>query len=313
MTADTLPWQSEQWRQLGQLLERERLPHGLMLVGPGEIGKAEFARNFAQHLLCHTPVSSMACGRCKACLLFQASTHPDFLAIEPEEAGKAIKVDQIRQLGEFSTKTASMGPRRVIVVSPAEAMNINAANAFLKTLEEPGEGVVLLLVVHQPGLVLPTIRSRCRLLMFHLPQAAQVSIWLREKGHSGEEVERAMAPSGGRPFRAKRLLETELNDLLVKFQQTMAAVEARRISPLDAAKVLQGLPKQDAIEWFQYSVYEKIREFVGEPDDSARKLFSFLDRLTVVRQRLLSSANPNPQLAWEELLMDWKSVIDLQG
>ena len=311
MAADPLVWQAEQWGQLQGLLSLDRLPHGLMLVGPAEIGKQQFAQAFARLLLCHAPLEKGACGQCKACKLFAAATHPDFLVLAPDEAGKAIKVDQIRQLGEFAGKTASMGQRRVILVSPAEAMNLNAANAFLKTLEEPGDGVVLLLVVHQPGMILPTIRSRCRLLNFPLPPATEVAQWLRDAGEWREEdIERAAGLSGGRPLRAMRLLNSELNDQLALFEETLAAVESRAMSPLDAARVLQTLAREDAVEWFQYQVYRLIRsQSKGRVAPAA--LFRFLDRLTAVRQRLLGSANPNPQLVWEELLMDWASVIDL--
>lgn len=312
MIPELLDWQIPQWNQLLALMERSRLPHGLMLAGPSETGKHRFARSFAQLLLCHSPVEGKPCDACKACLLFRASTHPDYLSVEPEESGKAIKVDQVRSLGEFATKTASMGARRVILVSPAESMNLNAANAFLKTLEEPGPGVILLLVVHQLGLILPTIRSRCRLLPFHLPRGEQTYKWLSSSGANSADIRQVMALSGGRPFRARRLLETELKDQLALFQQTLDALEARKIAPLDAAKIVQSMPKEDVIEWFQYKVYAKIKSETGRAPALTRILFKFVDRLTLIRQRFLSSANPNAQLLWEELFMDWKSVIDLR-
>ena len=306
-------WQQDQWRQLADLQDSGRLPHGLMFSGPAEIGKRDFALRFARLLLCRGAKESDPCGQCKACLLFQAATHPDFLLVEAEEKGKAIRVDQIRRLGEFAGKTASMGEYRVIVVCPAEDMNLNAANAFLKTLEEPGEGVILLLVVHQPGALLPTIRSRCRILSFPLPDKQQVAGWLMENAGDGADVEHVMSLSGGRPLRARRLLETELREQLEVFQQTLEGMEQRRIAPLDAARVLQGLPKSDALEWFQYQVYDRIRADATGGGVQERTLFRFLDRLNATRQRLLGSANPNPQLAWEEILMDWKSVLDLSS
>ena len=312
MRPSPLVWQSFQWQQLLQLQAQDKLPHALMLAGPGEIGKRHFALTLAQQLLCHTPVDGLPCADCKACHLFKASTHPDFLLVEPEAVGKAIKVDQIRQLAEFATRTASMGENRVIVVSPAEAMNLNAANAFLKTLEEPGQGVLIILVVHQPGVMLPTIRSRCRILSFPLPDREQVFSWLSEKVDDTEQVNQSIQLSGGRPFRARRLLETELKDQLDLFQATLAAVEERKMAPLDAARIVQGMPAEDVLEWFQYNVYNRIKTPQDNSAALRTTLFRFLDRLTQVRQRLLSSANPNPQLAWEEVLMDWKSVIDLQ-
>jgi DNA polymerase III subunit delta' len=307
-----LEWQDSQWRQLCGLQALDRLPHGLMLSGPAEIGKHRFAQAFAQFLLCLAPVEGRACQGCKSCLLYRAQSHPDFLAIEPEAEGKAIKVDQIRQLAEFATRTAAMGFHRVILVSPAEAMNLNAANAFLKTLEEPGAGVVILLVAHQAGLILPTIRSRCRILSFPLPDRSQVTTWLNGIEPDLVKVAEVMTLSGGRPFRAKRLLETELKDQLALFQDTLAGLERQAVSPLDAAKVLQGLSNTDVVEWFQYRVYDIVKAGASDAGRHRLALFKFLDRLTTARQRLTSTANPNGQLLWEEVLMDWKSVIDLQ-
>jgi hypothetical protein len=157
-------------------------------------------------------------------------------------------------------------------------------------------------------LVLPTIRSRCRILGFPLPPREAVSDWLR--GREGD-VERAMALSGGRPLRALSLLDSELGAQLQLFNDTLGALEAGRVPVLDAAKVLQGLPRDYAGEWFQYLVYGRIKALPQALAEVQRLMFRFLDRLNRVRQRLHSSANPNPQLVWEELLMDWKSVLDL--
>ncbi|MFA5630274.1 MAG: DNA polymerase III subunit delta' [Porticoccaceae bacterium] len=308
---EVFPWQQEQWRQLGGLLEQDVLPHALMFAGPAEIGKHSFAMAFAQTLLCATPADWRACGNCKTCKLFEAATHPDFIRIAPAEEGKVIPVDRIRELGEFASRTASMGGRRVILIEPAEAMNINAANAFLKTLEEPGADVCIILVVHQPGRILPTIRSRCRIFPFSLPPAEPVRQWLQARAGDGVDIAQVMELSGGRPLRALRLLDSDLKDQLQVFRDTLSQVEAGILPVLDGAKAIQSLAKGDAIEWFQYLLYDRLRDAAQRRHPQARLLFRFLDRLTTLRQRLLSTANPNPQLIWEEILMDWKSVIDL--
>ena len=312
MNGEPLIWQQPQWQQLLSLLSHQRLPHALMFAGPPEIGKQQFAQAFAHLLLCQAPLETAACGRCKSCQLLAASTHPDFLAIEPEAQGKMIKIEQIRRLGEFAARTASMGQRRVILVAPAEAMNVNAANAFLNTVEEPGEGVVLILVVHQTGAILPTIRSRCRLLGFHLPDESLVREWLTAQGCSTADQDQVMPLAGGRPLRALRLLDTDLKDQLAQFRDALSALEHGTMAPLEAARIFQGLPAQDAMEWFQYELYARAKADIGRSDEPGRMLFRFLDRVNRARQRLLSAANPNPQLVWEEIFMDWKSMIDLR-
>lgn len=310
MIGERYPWQREQWNQIARLEALDRLPHGLLFAGPGEIGKHEFALAVAKFLLCLSPVEGDACHRCKTCQLFEAHSHPDFYAVEPEDTGKAIRVDQVRALAEFSAKTAAMGGRRVIALCPAEAMNINAANALLKTLEEPGKDVVIILVTHQPGRLLATIRSRCRLFPFTTPPQVEVLAWLNARTSEASDVEQVMSLSGGRPLRALRLLESELGKQRQEFQQTLAGFEDNQVQASDAARVLQGLAKTDALEWFQYRVYGRIKTDVTAGSSATPLLFRFLDKLTLARQRLLSTANPNPQLVWEEVLMDWKSVIN---
>src|SRR5690606_31515541 len=159
-------------------LQQHHLPHALMLRGPAGTGKAHFALALAQMLLCEKPLAQVACGRCKTCHLIKAGSHPDLLLVEPEEAGKAIKVDQVRHLVEFASRKAQFSGYRVVVICPAEAMNPNASNALLKSLEEPGEKTLLALVSHQVSGVLPTIRSRCQVVEFPVPPRAPALTWL---------------------------------------------------------------------------------------------------------------------------------------
>lgn len=305
------PWQQGAWQHIASLIERDRLPHGIMLAGPAEIGKADFASALAQRLLCHAPEEGSPCRRCKSCQLFDARSHPDFFMLAPEEDGKAIKVDQVRHSKEFANRTASVAQGRVIVVNPADAMNLNAANAFLKILEEPGEGVVIVMVAHQLLRILPTIRSRCQILSMPLADEKIVGPWLREK-YADLDLELILALSGGRPLRAKRFLETDLKDQLQRFQEVVDQIASGKMSPIEGAQFCQVLHKELAIEWFQYRVYAQIQDCAGGEFASSSIFFGFLDRLNLVKRRLLSSANPNLQLLWEELLMDWKSVIDFR-
>jgi len=148
------PWQKESWQRWAGL--RSRLPHAILLKGPQGIGKFDFAKNLAQSLLCEQPLTDgLACQNCPSCLWFQQETHPDFRLLQPDslsdleegeerEAGKKkpsqqISVDQIRGLANFANLSSHRGGHRVVLIHPAEAMNTNAANALLKTLEEPSD------------------------------------------------------------------------------------------------------------------------------------------------------------------------------
>ncbi|MFO6082911.1 DNA polymerase III subunit delta', partial [Pseudomonas aeruginosa] len=156
--ADIYPWQQALWSQLGG---RAQHAHAYLLYGPAGIGKRALAEHWAAQLLCQRPAAAGACGECKACQLLAAGTHPDYFVLEPEEAEKPIRVDQVRDLVGFVVQTAQLGGRKVVLLEPAEAMNVNAANALLKSLEEPSGDTVLLLISHQPSRLLPTIKSRC--------------------------------------------------------------------------------------------------------------------------------------------------------
>ncbi|MDP9032838.1 MAG: DNA polymerase III subunit delta', partial [Pseudomonadota bacterium] len=144
--AEAYPWQDSLWQQLAG---RAQHAHAYLLHGPVGIGKRALAERLMASLLCQRPNGLEACGECKSCMLLKAGSHPDNYLLEPEEADKAIKVDQVRDLVSFVVQTAQMGGRKVVLIEPVESMNINAANALLKSLEEPSGDTVLLLVSHQ--------------------------------------------------------------------------------------------------------------------------------------------------------------------
>ena len=128
---DVYPWQVALWQQL---VGRTQHAHAYLLHGAAGIGKRALAERLMAYLLCRQPTDVGACGQCKACYLLAAGTHPDNFILQPEEPEKPIKVDQVRELVSFVVQTAQLGGRKVVLVEPAEAMNLNAANALLKSL-----------------------------------------------------------------------------------------------------------------------------------------------------------------------------------
>ncbi|MDX1655478.1 MAG: DNA polymerase III subunit delta', partial [Candidatus Competibacteraceae bacterium] len=174
---ERLPWHQPHWQRLAAGVEAGRLPHALLLSGPSGLGKMLFARQLTQSLLCRQPGENLTfCGKCRGCRLLAAGSHPDITRVEPEEPGKPIKVDRVRQLCAFLGQTAR--GYKVALLSPAEAMNPSAANALLKTLEEPPPGSLLLLVTAFPARLPATIRSRCQILAFTPPLRTQALEWL---------------------------------------------------------------------------------------------------------------------------------------
>ena len=165
------PWHSEAWTSLRARLSRGALPHALLLCGPEGLGKRAFAEAFVALALCEQR-GDVACGRCRACQLLAAGSHPDRVRVGLEERddGKLrseIVVEQIRRLSERLAMTPQFGGLQLVLIDPAEAMNAAAANALLKTLEEPTRGTVIVLVSNAPGRLVATIRSRCQRIEFN--------------------------------------------------------------------------------------------------------------------------------------------------
>ncbi len=303
------PWQLTQWQQLQSMLSADRMPHSLLLAGPSEIGKRHFAHVLAQRMLCRSPDGGYGCGRCKACHLMAAGTHPDWSVLEPEAIGKGIKIDAIRALESRAATTAQQSGWRIVLIQPAEAMNANAANALLKTLEEPGAKTLLILVSHNTSGVLPTVRSRCRVMPFTVPSSSLVIPWLRHTMGLSEIATGTIAKGAGKPLRILRLLESDMLAQMESFEALLDAVAAGELSVVSAAETSLQLPDQEAIEWLQYYLYRRLRDQYFSSLRGQRRGFIFLDRITTAKRNLLSAANPNRQLLWEELLLDWRQVV----
>ncbi|HYD45143.1 MAG TPA: DNA polymerase III subunit delta', partial [Phenylobacterium sp.] len=191
-------------------LARGRLHHAWLLCGPEGIGKATFAYRAARRLLGARAGEGGALAAAPGnpvSRLITARSHPDLFVLERlGEDGKprrVIPVDEARKLSDFFAKSPAQAPFRVAIVDAADDLNPNAANALLKTLEEPPARGVLLLVSHTPGALLPTLRSRCRRLTFQPPGEAAVTEVLQRHGLSGGEALARMAQ--GSPGRALAL------------------------------------------------------------------------------------------------------------
>jgi len=197
-------------------LDSGRLHHAWLLTGPEGVGKASFAYHAARRLLgapwdgVGGPLSSSPDH--VASRLMAARTHPDLMVLErigeDGKVRKVIPVDEARQLPEFFSKSPAQAPYRVAIVDAADDLNVNAANAILKTLEEPPPRGVLLLVSHAPGRLLPTIRSRCRTLAFRTPDEDTAEAIVRERsGLDGHDTARLVKMAGGAPGLALRMGE----------------------------------------------------------------------------------------------------------
>lgn len=203
-----LPWLDSTCRALWERVEGGRLGHAPLVHGPRGIGKRVLGDWLAQLLLCSQPGESGGCGDCQSCRLFDGGTHPDRFVVEVPEDKQGIGVDQVRDLIERLQLTASLGGNRVGLIPQADAMNRNAANALLKTLEEPPQDAWLILLSEQPARLPATVRSRCQQLALRAPARDVAEPWLAESCPDAGDVEReaALELSAGAPLAAQEML-----------------------------------------------------------------------------------------------------------
>ncbi|MET0204652.1 MAG: DNA polymerase III subunit delta' [Casimicrobiaceae bacterium] len=206
------PWQREAADSM--LADRTRWPHALLLTGPRGIGKRALALEFARGLLCESPrAGGGACGECPSCRYVAAGQHPDLRVVEPvavDDDGVAtpvewITVDPIRALIDWAQLTSHRRVAKVAVIEPAERMNAAAANALLKTLEEPPPSTYLILVSAAPGRLPATVRSRCRRKVAPAPEAAASRAWLAVQGVPDPDL--LLAQAAGAPLAALALAD----------------------------------------------------------------------------------------------------------
>lgn len=220
------PWQKPQFDYFCSLKASGRLPHGLLLTGKEGMGKSDFARIIAKTIFCVDDSSFEACGVCKACQLIGSNSHPDLIEVKPTGKMEIITVDQIRQLVVFLQERSQQGGYRVIIIHDAHCMNIAAANALLKSLEEPGANTLIILQTSAAHLLLPTIKSRVQTIEISAKLDDAMRSWL---GQSDEGCDKLWAISLGSPLKAAMLAKenalNQYNDLLQKLLSQTDPIE----------------------------------------------------------------------------------------
>jgi DNA polymerase-3 subunit delta' len=330
-----LPWHRAALTRL--LADRARLPHALLIQGAPGIGKVEFARALAAGILCESPREGLACGQCPSCHWFSQGNHPDFREIVPESAAEdeedgeaetakaekaksvVIKIDQVRAVADFVALTTHRAGYRVLLLHPADALHPNAANALLKTLEEPPPHTLILLVTAYPARLLPTIRSRCRTLALGTPDPREAVEWLRAE--AVDDPETALAAAGGAPLLARDLAQPEEAEL-----RRRVVAELSKPSGADALAFAAAIdrPRMERfVYWLQTWVTDLLmvrlagapRHHVGAAAAlSARAKTADLEALfeldrELAEARRLVSHPLNPRLLAEHLLMAYNRAI----
>ncbi|HEY8554303.1 MAG TPA: DNA polymerase III subunit delta' [Burkholderiales bacterium] len=311
--AAALPWHAPAWTALTR--DIARLPHALLLHGPEGLGKRALAWRLAETLLCAQPgPDAAACGACTSCALLQAGTHPDLLHVHPLADSNVITIDQVRELREFAALKPHSASRKLAILEPAEAMNLNAANALLKVLEEPPGSTVLILVTPRPARLPATIRSRCAQIALRVPGSTEAAAWLRRQGI--EDPKAPLEAAGGAPLRALELARSGEMERRAQVLEDIARLAEGVEDPLRCAARWKDYGTEQCLEWFQRCVSDRIREWMSggseirlkaENSRHLKGLFQFLD--AVSEARMLASGPLDQTLLLEDLLIRWTRLF----
>jgi DNA polymerase III subunit delta' len=297
-------WQSPLWNTLQQQIEAEKLPHALLLSGMPGIGKGHMALALARRLLCAQPAEGLNCGSCHACELSAAGTHGDFKWLQPEEKSRTIKIEQVRGAIAFSHETASFGANKVLVFSPADAMNNAAYNAILKSLEEPSENTFILLVCDSLHGIPATIRSRCQLLRVPVPAREESIAWLHTVTGDDKASEELLSLTEDRPLQAAELYAGDLGET---YAERKVALRAFLNGQITLPQITAAWGDQEPLEFLKMYTSE-LRLFLKtlSTDDLAgakgRGAFALLDQAQGIQRATEAGSNPGKQMLLDLLL-----------
>lgn len=320
------PWQQSQWQALIKQYQQNRLAHALLLQGRPGLGKLDFAYSVALMLLCCQPGIN-ACGKCRSCELFKVGSHPDFYAMLPDEKGKSIKVDQVRDLTAALSQTSKLRGWQVAIIHPAELLNRAGSNALLKTLEEPMGQVCIILVANQQDSLPATIVSRCQRIYFTEPKFELARSWVKnELAINDEAAQLLLQLSGGAPLAAVAMSQAHYPEFrnqvlsalwqILQNEALVTAVASELIKHdvavvlrvifsivMDIIRISSGLPQhvlenQDAIAELQ-----KIKGKVN-----LQLLVQWMPQLLLAASRLQMVAGLNVSLLMEGVLLQWQKT-----
>ncbi len=324
-------WQTDLWQRLAA--QPERLPHALLLEGPRGIGKRDFALALIAARFCEAPQNDgHACGQCPACHWIAQGAHPDMRLLEPltaensDEAEEGatrkkqeISIAQVRALGDFVNLSSHRASGRAILIQPAEALNPAAANALLKTLEEPSPNSLFVLVSHQTNFLLPTIKSRCHRINMPQPSSTQATTWLTQQGT--EQAALCLALAGGAPLLALEYADTQY--LLARQQFLSALQKPTQLHWLQLAEQGAKADMAARFDWLQKWLADlisarlagKVRynlDFVSSLQELAVKVNlirvqHFARELAQIKRRLKHPLNP--QLLLESVLLNYIAAV----
>ena len=323
LSADSLPWLRVSQQRLRDSLLAQRLPHSSLLLSKPGLGAEQLASWMAALALCESQ-SERPCGVCPSCALLRSDSHPDFHVVRLEEDAKQIKVDQVRDLiGSLALKSYRRG-YKVGIIEGAETLNVNGANAFLKTLEEPFHDTMLVMIARPTHRLPATIASRCLRLALRPPPRDEAIAWLKAHGSPADQNwNAALALAGGAPLLALELGNAGIATLEKEMQDGMQGLAA---GVVDVTLVADQWVKSNLglrLAWLENWITWRVHTHLGEANSNQsaervrlpaallkpkiRALFELLDGARDIRR--LAATGINQQLALEALLLGGRTAL----
>ncbi|BBM65093.1 DNA polymerase III subunit delta' [Vibrio alfacsensis] len=305
------PWLQPVWDNLKTSLDADRVPGALLLQSERGLAVDKLVEYFSHALLCQN-YSSEPCGFCHSCQLTKSHSHPDLHWVKPEKEGKSITVDQIRACNRLAQESSQLNGYRVFIVDPADAMNESASNALLKTLEEPGQKCLFLLVTHNQDRLLPTIQSRCQHWVVTPPSREQAMVWLSDKGASSVP-EYALKLYMGSPINTLEALQSGELDEYQTFERCFIETLTLPMSDIFKCASLMAKNPNKTLDWAWYLLTDAQKAQFGVTDaahlpGAAQFKPDSYNGLYVASQKLLelkAQVQHFPGLNLELLSMNW--------
>ena len=324
-------WQQKHWQSLCRQRQKNRLSHAYLLCGEAGLGKRDFALSFARLLLCQSAAENRVCGNCRSCRLSEPGQHPDLRFICAEEGSKVITIEQVRALLDFVNLTGHTGGCKIALLDKADSLNRSAANALLKTLEEPTDNTFLFLITDSPGTLLPTIHSRCQRLNFTEPTREVARAWLASQVAEGD-IDASLIASGNRPLQALSMLEAGHIESRAQILQSLYGVLCQQLKPEEFVKLAAAtgellvmghlsnisailikylLTKQSSLitEATLTELAAALERLSYEKATVVEDLLALYGEIELAKRQLRSVSNPNPQLIVESLIWRWVNLV----
>ncbi|MGK9171682.1 DNA polymerase III subunit delta' [Yokenella regensburgei] len=319
------PWLRPHYDQLVASYQAGRGHHALLVYALPGMGEDALIYALCRFLLCQHPENQKSCGTCKGCQLMQAGTHPDYYLLAPEKGKTSLGIDAVRDVSEKLYEHSRLGGAKVVWIPDAASLTDAAANALLKTLEEPPAGTWFFLACREPARLMATLRSRCRLHHLSPPAEQYASAWLeRETAVSPERILTALRLSGGAPGAAAELLQS---DLQASRQALCKAVEHCLNSGewLSLLSVLHHDQVNERLHWLGALLLDALKvqqqatlltnmDAVGLVQQLAQQLTSsrlqaFLTALVACREQLVTVVGVNRELLLTDLLLRFERYL----